>query len=253
MKQEPGNIVSVEGLCKSFGDTHVLQNINFSLSVGGSLAILGLSGSGKSTLLRIIAGLENADSGKVSIDSKIATDGSKDYLRPYERGISMVFQDLGLWPSLSVLENTLLGLNQIKKFSRSQKIDQARSILERLDILKLENRKPNQISGGEQQRVALARAMVSNPRVLLFDEPFTGLDLIIKESLFEEIAALLRTTNTSLILVSHDPFEARDLCNRVLTIEQGAVVDIGSWTEVHKEPKSKILKTFAASKYFTIP
>jgi len=158
----------------------------------------------------------------------------------------MVFQDLGLWPNLSVLENTLLGLHQRKEFSRSQKLNQAIDILQRLGISKLKDRKPNQISGGEQQRVALARALISNPRVLLFDEPFTGLDLIIKDSLFKEIPSLLRTTSTSLILVSHDPFESRSLCQKVLTIEQGTIADKGTWAEAIKDPKSKILKAFKA-------
>lgn len=237
-------VLAVENLSKSFGSHSVLSQLSLSLTEGESLAVLGPSGCGKSTLLRIIAGLEAANQGRILIQAKVATDAGDAVLAPHERGLSMVFQDLGLWPNLSVLENTMLGLYQRRDLTRALKFKRTMETLELLRIAQLKERKPSQISGGEQQRVALARAIVSNPRLLLFDEPFSGLDLVIKDSLFKELKEILKASSTSLLLVTHDPDEAQVLCTSVLTLEGGVTKDYGPWESVLSSPQSVILRLF---------
>lgn len=243
MKNENKILISVEEISKSFGIVPVLRNVRFSLCASDSLAILGPSGSGKSTLLKILAGIETSDHGRVIIDSKLASEGPKIFLYPHARGISMVFQDLGLWPNLSVFDNVMLGLHQHRNLPKSVKSDRVSDTLQKLGISELFNRKPWQISGGEQQRVALARAFISEPKILLLDEPFTGLDLITKRVLFGEIVKLCRS-DTILIMVTHDLVESQMLCRKVMTIEAGQIKDKGKWSDVLKAPKSEILKSY---------
>ena len=167
---------------------------------------------------------------------KPATAAGKSLIPPHERGIAMVFQDLGLWPNLTVAEN--IGMGTSPQLGRQEKINQ---IMALLSIGELANRKPSQLSGGQQQRVALGAALVSKPKLLLLDEPFTGLDWLTKERLLEEIRRIVTEKNISVVMVSHDPFEARSLCNQVMTLDEGKVLDFGTWEEVLKTPQSPIL------------
>jgi iron(III) transport system ATP-binding protein len=232
-------VLESRSLFKSYSQTRVLSDVTFTLPAAGRLAVLGSSGCGKSTLLRIIAGLEDADSGETLISGKAVIAAGKSLVPPHLRGISMVFQDLGLWPNLTAAQNIALGLG-------SAPVQEPRVIeaLNLLGISDLSARKPSQLSGGQQQRVALGAALVSRPKLLLLDEPFTGLDWLTKERLLEEIRRITTQAGIALIMVTHDPFEARNLCDQVLTLDEGRTGDFGNWQDAIKSPRSPILKRF---------
>ncbi len=208
------------------------------------MVLLGPSGCGKSTLLRLIAGLEAPDSGQVFVQDRLASSGTSLVIPPHERGISMVFQDLGLWPNLSVLENVKLGLAGVK-MQRNERNERARSALATCRIGELADRKPNELSGGQQQRAALARALAVRPRSLLLDEPFGGLDLELKRHLSEEILRLSVAFNVTVLLVSHNPLEARAFCSHAAVLEEGRICETGALDQLLRNPASGTLREFA--------
>lgn len=205
--------------------------------------ILGESGSGKSTLLRIISGLAAADSGKISMNGMIASSANRILVAPHLRNIGFVFQDLALWSNLSVLDNIKLVLSS-KSISRANVTQQSLAILKMCGINDLVNRKPSEISGGQQQRVALARAIVLNPKYLLLDEPFSGLDLVTKYDLMEQILTLADKQNMTIVIVTHDPFEAVFFAKQALIFNQGKIADAGEFQALLKHSKNQIIVKF---------
>ncbi len=240
--------IEVSGVSKEFSGREILKNITFTLNQGDRLALIGSSGCGKSTLLHLVAGLEIPDGGKIYLNAQVASSTDKIILEPHERKLSMVFQDLGLWPNFTVQQNIELGISKQEGLNEKQRNEVALSVMEKLGISHLSRRKPGQLSGGEQQRVALARATVCKPKVLLLDEPFTGLDWLTKKTVVTEIKNLISELKMSLILVTHNPEEAEELCSRVLSIENGSIVEDGLWPDVMKNPQSKILQAYANSR-----
>lgn len=228
---------------KAYDGNPVLREISLTLKAGGSLAILGRSGSGKSTLLRLLAGLEPPTTGQVFIQGVLASEPEKILLPPHRRGISMVFQDLALWPNLTVLGNVMLGLSGLR-LSRTQGRSRAREALALCTIEHLAGRKLSQISGGEQQRVALARAVATRPTFLLLDEPFSGLDLVTKAQIVEEIARLTMTQGLTTILVTHEPFDALTLCREAVVLEEGRTAETGPLADLLGNPNSALLRVF---------
>ena len=156
----------------------------------------------------------------------------------------MLFQDLALWPNLSVLDNVRLGLSGLP-LSRKECESRARAALALCAIESLAGARPGKISGGEQQRVALARALAVEPDYLLLDEPFSGLDLATKEQLLGDLRDLAQERRITMVLVTHDPIEASTLCGRAVVVEEGGVLEAGSWRDVLREPRSRILRLFA--------
>jgi len=227
----------------------VLNGTHFDVSNGESVALLGSSGSGKSTLLRAIAGLELPERGEVLIDGEPATRHGRLLIPPHRRGIAMLFQDLALWPNLSVSGNVRLGLSGLRlPGNRSrERIDQALALC---GISDLAHRRPGTLSGGQQQRVALARALAMHPKLLLLDEPLGGLDLMTKQAAVQEIARLKSELDFGLILVTHDPVEVRDLCNSVAVLEAGRIAEHGSLKEIAKNAQSELGKTFVRAMQF---
>ncbi len=193
---------------------HVLKDFSFSIARGEIVGISGPSGSGKSTLLRLIAGLEQPESGWITIDGEKMAD--KDiFLPPEKRQVGMVFQDYGLFPHLTVEKNIAFGLS-----SRSKK-EQRERCLEMLELTKLETfatRYPCELSGGQQQRVALARSLAPHPKLLLMDEPFSNLDAALKDNLSAQISAILKKTHITCLLVSHDQKDLENLCGRMIYV-----------------------------------
>jgi iron(III) transport system ATP-binding protein len=228
---------------KHYGDKAVLSNLTLKIASGDNLAILGSSGCGKSTLLRLLAGLEPPSAGQIFLNGQLASDTACVVTPPHHRGIGMVFQDLGLWPNLSVLENVLLAISG-QRLSKSESRDRAREALSLCKIESLSSELPSKISGGEQQRVALARALAFEPEFLFLDEPFSGLDLVIKSSLLNDISRLASEKKISLVLVSHDPAEARRLCKSIIVLSNGKIAEQGALSEVFRSPKSQILRLF---------
>ncbi len=236
-------LISCRRLVCRLGKELVLDGTNFDIADNESVALLGSSGGGKSTLLRVIAGLETAQSGEVLIAGKPASRDGRILTAPHRRGIAMLFQDLALWPNLTVAGNVQLGLSSLRlSHDKSQKrIEHA---LDLCGISELATRRPGTLSGGQQQRVALARALAMQPRLLLLDEPFGGLDLITKQAILKRIAQLKFELGFAVILVTHDPIEVRGLCNSLAVLEDGRIVEHGSLHKITKNPKSALGNAF---------
>ncbi len=228
---------------KTYDGQAVLVEVSFTLCAGVHTTILGPSGCGKSTLLRLLAGLDFPSQGQVLLDGRAASEPKRIVVPPHQRGVAMVFQDLALWPNLSVIGNVMLGLAGAGLPKREAAL-RARDALALCGIDALAQRKPGQISGGQQQRVALARALAVRPRFLFLDEPFTGLDLVIKTQLTRDIAALRDRQRLTIVLVTHDPLEAASLCHAAIMLDQGRVVEAGALTDLLKAPRSEMLKIF---------
>lgn len=197
--------------------------VNKKINRGDFLTLFGKSGSGKTTLLRILAGLETPQSGKIVVDKEIWFDSSKKInLAPQKRNVGFVFQDYALFPNMSVrknLEFALKNRNEIKK------VDE---ILEIMEIKNLSNMKPENLSGGQKQRVALARTLMTNPKILLLDEPLSALDTTMRLKLQDELSLIHQKFNITSILVSHDISEIFKLSNRVLKINLGEIKEDGT-------------------------
>jgi iron(III) transport system ATP-binding protein len=227
-------LLEIENVEKSYGKKRVLCGLSMCLAQGANLLLNGPSGSGKSTLLRLIAGLDAPDRGVIKIEGRIASRDRRIVLPPWRRGIAMVFQDLGLWPNLTVEQNVLLGLAgspgpvQVGRRSggaltRDEKRCRVQEALEACQIATSAGARPYQLSAGEQQRAALARAVAVHPKLLLLDEPFTGLDPSLKSSLLEPILTLWRQHGTTILLVSHNPVDAVPLSAHVVTLQNGSI------------------------------
>jgi ABC-type Fe3+/spermidine/putrescine transport system ATPase subunit len=203
-------ILEISDLTHRYDSAIVLEGFSLSVMTGRHMALIGPSGCGKSTVLRLIAGLEIPDRGTIHIHGDLVTDGCRIMVPPSKRGISMVFQDLALWPNLSALANIELGLAS-SRLSKRERLASARHSLELCRIPDLADRKPSQLSGGQQQRVALARALVVRPSLLLLDEPFTGMDDELKEKLIEELQKLSNENGITVLIATHDFREAEAL------------------------------------------
>jgi len=237
-------LLEIENLEKSFGANRVLAGVSLSIAAGKNVLLKGPSGCGKSTLLRLIAGLEVPDQGTIRLEARLASGKARILISPPQRGIAMVFQDLGLWSNLTVRENVLLGLAG-SQLSRKEKEQRARAALDNCQIASKEFERPYRLSVGEQQRVALARAVAVRPKLLLLDEPFTGLDLALKNSLLEPILELWRQCGTTIILVSHNPFDAGPVSAGVVELQNGRITETGPFDALASSPESALLNQAA--------
>lgn len=237
-------LVTCKGIDCRLGGRLVLSRTDLTVAEGESLALLGSSGSGKSTLLRVIAGLELPERGEVLIAGALATRDGRLLTPPHRRGIAMLFQDLALWPNLSVSGNVRLGLSGLwlRRRQTRERIDQALALC---GISDLARRRPGTLSGGQQQRVALARALAMHPKLLLLDEPLSGLDLMTKQAVLQEIARLKAELGFGIILVTHDPVEVRGLCNSLAVLENNRIAEHGSFEEIGTNAQSELGKAFA--------
>src|SRR5215208_4488565 len=222
--------VRVEGITKAWGTVAAVENVSFSAPAGHLVALLGPSGCGKSTTLRLIAGLETADAGKITIADRDVTT-----LPPAKRGVSMVFQSYALFPHLSVAENIMFGLRvrDVAKPEREARLKRAAGIL---GLEALLDRKPSQLSGGQQQRVALGRAIVAETRVCLMDEPLSNLDAQLRVEMRREIRALQRRLGMTMLYVTHDQVEAMTMADHVVLMRDGHVEQQGAPAEIYERP-----------------
>ena len=235
--------VACRGVACRLGGQLVLDGLELELQDGEALALLGSSGSGKSSLLRIIAGLELPERGEVFVGGQPATRDGRLLVAPHRRQLAMLFQDLALWPNLTVAGNVRLGLAALG-LSRQSARHRVQEALEMCGIRDLADRLPATLSGGQQQRVALARALSMQPKLLLLDEPFGGLDLVTRELVIAQIAKLKTQLGFALILVTHDPTEVRELCDSLAVLEGGRLLDRGTLAEIASGPKSGLAQAF---------
>jgi ABC-type Fe3+/spermidine/putrescine transport system ATPase subunit len=233
----------LQSVSKSYGGKPVLSQVSLTFEAGRHTAVVGPSGCGKSTLLRMIAGLDAPSSGRVLMDGEVISQPGAVVRPPHRRHLAMVFQDLALWPNLSVLGNVSLGLagERLPRQRARARADEAIAIC---GIAALAERKPGQLSGGQQQRLALARAMAARPTFLLLDEPFASLDLSTKDRLLAEIQSLAERQALTLIIVTHDPLEATTLCQHAVVLDDGALIESGPWDELLRSPQSALLRLF---------
>jgi len=241
------SVCELRAVTKRYGGNltlrRALRQVSFAVPVGEHTSLLGPSGSGKSTLLRLLAGLEAPDEGEVWMGGALVSAAGRIDLPPHRRGIAMVFQDLALWPNLTVLDNVLLGLSGAR-LPRNERIDRARQALALCSIEDLADRRPETLSGGQQQRVALARALALEPRLLLLDEPFSGLDLVVRARLIEEVRRLAEERGFTVLLVSHDPLEAAPLCRAAVVLREGEIEEAGPLAVLLQAPRSELLRAF---------
>lgn len=233
--------LSLTNICKSFGSVEVLKNISLEVDPGEFVVFVGPSGCGKSTLLRVIAGLEDATAGEVSIEGTLVNDTP-----PSKRGISMVFQTYALYPHLTVRNNMALGLKQAKhpKSYIDERVDVAAKMLQLDSYL---DRRPAELSGGQRQRVAIGRAIVRKPKLFLFDEPLSNLDAALRVNTRLEIARLHRALDASMIYVTHDQTEAMTLADKIVVLRDGRVEQIGSPMELYNQPANLFVAGFIGS------
>jgi len=230
--------VCVRDVSKRFGDTTVLDDINFDVAEGEIVVLLGASGSGKTTILRIISGLEMPASGQVILHGKDVTK-----IPARIRGTGVIFQSYALFPKMNVIQNIAYGL----KLRRKAKGDIKQTIDRLVELVHLEEHRdkyPSQLSGGQQQRVAIARALAYEPEVLLFDEPFGALDAQIRAKLRREIRALLKEIKVPSIFITHDQEEALELGDRIAVLNAGRIEQIGTPYEVYSKPSTEYVATF---------
>ena len=228
----------LEGVSKRFGTVTALERADLVVEPGLLLSLLGPSGCGKTTTLRIIAGFEAPDTGRVVIDGR-----DMSLLPPNRRGLGMVFQNYSLFPHMTVGENIAFGL----KMARTEAGEIGRRVGEMLDLVHLpghEERFPHQLSGGQQQRVALARSLVTNPSVLLLDEPLGALDKNLRENMQFELRRIQRTLGITTILVTHDQEEALTLSDRVVVMNEGRILQVGTPSDVYEYPRTRFVSEF---------
>lgn len=237
------NTLEVKQLTKRFDKKEVLRGVSFGVKKGQLLALLGTSGCGKTTTLRMIAGLENPDAGEIWIAGAIASQGSKAMISLKQRHIGMVFQDLALWPHITVYENIEFGLKTagLVKAERREKIE---AVLKKVNMGRYAKEYPGKLSGGQQQLIAIARAIVTEPKLLLMDEPLSNIDVKLREDIRQEMKRIQQETQITTVYVTHDQEDAFLLADQVVVMNAGRVEQIGSPDEIYSTPKSLFVANF---------
>ncbi|MET3291134.1 UNVERIFIED_CONTAM: putative spermidine/putrescine transport system ATP-binding protein [Brevibacillus sp. OAP136] len=233
--------VHIDHVRKNFAETAVLQNISLEIEKGEFVTLLGPSGCGKSTLLRAIAGLETVDSGLISVNGKNITD-----LPVQKRNVGMVFQSYALFPNMTVFDNIAFGL-KMKRVTKSDIATKVAQVIELIHLTGKESAYPHQLSGGQQQRVALARAIVSEPDILLLDEPLSALDAKIRKTLQVELRNIQKSLQMTMIFVTHDQEEAMTVSDRIFVMNQGEIVQSGKPEDIYASPANEFVARFIGS------
>jgi sulfate/thiosulfate transport system ATP-binding protein len=230
--------ITVRDAYKRYGDFVALDHVDFVVPTGSLTALLGPSGSGKSTLLRTIAGLDQPDSGTVTINGRDVT-----HVPPQRRGIGFVFQHYAAFKHLTVRDNVAYGL-KIRKRPRAEIKTKVDYLLEVVGLSGFHGRYPNQLSGGQRQRMALARALAVDPQVLLLDEPFGALDAKVREDLRAWLRRLHDEVHVTTVLVTHDQTEALDVADRIAVLNKGGIEQVGSPSQVYDSPANPFVMSF---------
>lgn len=236
------SFLELRNLKKSFtSDEYVLQGINLTIGKGEFITLLGASGCGKTTTLRIIAGLEQPDSGSVWLEGQDVTA-----LEPNRRDVNTVFQNYALFPHMNVAENIGYGL-KIRKVPKGEIKKKVKEMLELVQLEGYEKRKPSELSGGQRQRVAIARALANNPRVLLLDEPLGALDLQLRRAMQLELKRLQKKLGITFIYITHDQEEAINMSDRIVVMNKGRFEQIGTPDEIYDHPRTSYVATFVGN------
>ncbi len=231
--------LDIRNLTRRFAGRTVVDNVSLSVMPGQVTCLLGPSGCGKSTTLRCIAGVDMQDEGEIWLDGKLICD-TVFRIPPERRSIGLMFQDFALFPHLSVAENVAFGLTG----DRAEKRARVEAMLERVHMTHLIDRYPHELSGGEQQRVALARAIAPRPKVMLMDEPFSGLDNRLRDGIRDETLEILKEEGAAVLLVTHEPEEAMRMADEIALMRRGRIVQKGAPYNVYNTPADKEAAAF---------
>jgi iron(III) transport system ATP-binding protein len=231
-------LLEVKEVKKTFnkGKIVALNNVSLSLIKGNIVAIVGESGSGKTTLIRLITGLEVLDSGTISLKNKVVSSNSI-FIEPQFRNVGMVFQDYALFPHFTIFDNIAYGISKLPN-----KKERVKEVLDLVGLSDKEKNYPHELSGGQQQRVALARALAPKPELLILDEPFSNLDVILRNQLRKDVQRILKETNTTAIFVTHDIKDAIEISDEILVLQNGNVLQQGITKEVYENPEDSYVK-----------
>ncbi|MBR0234494.1 MAG: ABC transporter ATP-binding protein, partial [Synergistaceae bacterium] len=234
--------ITLKNITKFYGDVEVIKNFSQVIADHEFVTLLGPSGCGKTTLLRMIAGFEKPTTGEIMIDDVVVSD-SENFIPPNERKIGMVFQSYAVWPHMNVFDNVAypLKINHVKKSEIKERVE---TILDAVHLLPYINRMPNELSGGQQQRVALGRALVSNPKLLLLDEPLSNLDAKLRESMRYEIKEMQKKFGITVVYVTHDQTEAMTMSDRVIIFNKGVIQQIDTPINIYKNPANEFVRDF---------
>jgi len=230
--------VEMKDICKKFGDYEAAKNINFGIEQGKLVALLGPSGSGKTTILRMLAGLEQQDSGDVVIEGKVVNDVAAS-----ERGIGFVFQNYALFRYMTVYDNIAFGL-KVQKAEKQKIHERVMEMISLIGLEGLEKRYPNQLSGGQRQRVAFARAIAPNPQLLLLDEPFASIDAKVRKDLRKWLKEMIQKVGITSIFVTHDQEEALTMSDTIVVMNQGYIQQVGTPQDIYNEPINAFVADF---------
>jgi iron(III) transport system ATP-binding protein len=232
--------LAIKGVSHAFDDVKVVDDVHLTVGPGELVCLVGPSGCGKTTLLRIAAGLAELQHGVIAIDDLIAAEPGRA-LPPEARGVGLVFQDYALFPHLDVAGNIGFGLNGAPAAEREARIG---AVLDQVNMIEYRRAWPHQLSGGQQQRVALARALAPRPRVMLLDEPFSGLDTQLRAQIRDDTLHVLKHSGVATLMVTHDPEEAMFMADRIVVMNRGRVEQDGKPTEIYGEPASAFVARF---------
>jgi len=249
--------IRIRHLRKTFhtpeGDVAALRDVTLTIPAGRVTTLLGPSGCGKTTLLRCIAGLESPDAGEIAFGEQVVWSkgdgGAPKSVPPHRRGVAMVFQTYAIWPHMTVFQNVAYPL-EARGLPRSEVARRVREALEFVQLSGFERRPATALSGGQQQRVALARALVSQPRIILFDEPLSNLDAKLREETRRDLRKLLTQLGITALYVTHDRLEALALSDLVVVMKDGAIVEMGTPQEIYFRPRSRFVVEFLGGSNF---
>ena len=232
------NIISLQGISKTYEDNTVLDGLNLDIKKNEFLTLLGLSGCGKTTTLKIIAGFEYADDGKVLFENK-----DMNNIPPYERAVNTVFQKYALFPHMNIYENIAFGL-KIKKMPKDDIDRKVKEMLKLVALEGFEKRSVDSLSGGQQQRIAIARALVNEPKVLLLDEPLGALDLKLRQEMQTELKKIQQKLGITFIFVTHDQEEALTMSDTIVVMNKGKIQQMGTPEDIYNEPENAFVARF---------
>lgn len=251
MDQVVLNHVTKSFTTKTLGTVVAVDDFNLSVKEGECFSILGPSGCGKSTTLRMIAGFEDLTEGEIYLGGKLVSSSAKKiYIPPENRGLGMVFQAFAVWPHMNIYDNVAFPL-KVNKVPKSERKECVAAALKHCSLDGMEKAYPSDLSGGQQQRIALARAIVTNPKVMLLDEPLSNLDPKLRESMRFEIKKLQQEFNFTIIFVTHDQAEAMAISDRMMVMDMGNIQQVGTPKELYNHPGNRFVHSFLGQSNFT--
>ncbi|MFG2117649.1 ectoine/hydroxyectoine ABC transporter ATP-binding protein EhuA [Streptomyces sp. NPDC048710] len=243
----PTELVRLEGVTKRFGDNTVLDGLNLSVDAGRHVTLIGPSGSGKTTILRLLMTLTKPDQGTITVDGEPLFPAPEKQVREVRKKIGMVFQQFNLFPNMSVLRNITEAPVQVLGMSRDEAEERARELLDLVGLADKCDARPTRLSGGQQQRVAIARALAMRPRVLLLDEVTSALDPELVAGVLDLLRDIARTTDITMLCVTHEMGFARDISDQVLMFDAGRVIESGPPEKIFSDPERDRTREFLSA------